>query len=105
MDYKIIFSGPAIDDLEGIVRFIARDNQPAAGRFGGKLIASVRPLATFPRLGRVVPEQTDENIREIILNPYRIFYRVKDEARVVEIIRFWHAARGEPQLPPSSLEF
>jgi toxin ParE1/3/4 len=104
MDYKITFSGPAIDDLEGIVHFIARDNQPAAARFGGKLIASVRPLATFPRLGRVVPEQTDETIREIILKPYRIFYRVKDDSHVIEIVRFWHAARGEPQIPPGSLE-
>lgn len=98
MDYKIIFSEPAIDDLEGIVRFISQDNQEAGARFGGKLIESVRHLAKFPRLGRVVPEQNDENIREIISKPYRIFYRVKDEMKVVEIIRFWHAARGEPEI-------
>jgi plasmid stabilization system protein ParE len=96
MDYKIIFSEPAIDDLESIVRFIAQDNQEAGARFGGKLIESVRHLAKFPRIGRVVPEQNDENIREIISKPYRIFYRVKDEMKVVEVIRFWHAARGEP---------
>ena len=92
MDYKIIFSDPAIDDLEGIVRFIGKDNPPAAARFGGKLIASVRNLANFPRMGRVVPELNDEDIREIIFKPYRIFYRVKDGARVIEVIRFWHAA-------------
>jgi len=96
MDYKIIFSEPAIDDLESIVRFIAQDNQEAGARFGGKLIESVRHLAKFPRIGRVVPEQNDENIREIISKPYRIFYRAKDEMKVVEVIRFWHAARGEP---------
>ena len=100
MDYKIIFSEPAIEDLASIVRFIGRDNQPAAAKFGGKLIESVRHLTTFPRMGRVVPEQSDENIREIVLKPYRIFYRVKDELRVIEIIRFWHAARGEPRIPP-----
>ena len=98
MDYKIIFSEPAIDDLEGIVRFISKDNQEAGARFGGKLIDSVRHLAKFPRFGRVVPEQKDENIREIISKRYRIFYRVKDEIRVVEVIRFWHAARGEPEI-------
>ena len=57
MDYKIIFSEPAIDDLKNIVGFIAQDNQEAGARFGGKLIASVRHLAKFPRFGRVVPEQ------------------------------------------------
>ena len=98
MDYKIIFSEPAIDDLESIVRFIAQDNQESAAKFGGKLIESVRYLAEFPRFGRVVPEQNDENIREIIFKPYRIFYRVKDEMKVVEVIRFWHAARGEPEI-------
>ena len=98
MDYKIIFSEPAIDDLEGIVGFIANDNREAAAKFGGKLIASVRHLAKFPRFGRVVPEQNDENVREIIFKPYRIFYRVRDEIKVIEVIRFWHAARGEPDI-------
>ena len=98
MDYKIVFSDPSIEDLENIVRFIARDNPPAAAEFGAKLIESVRHLAAFPRLGRVVPEKSDENIREIVFKPYRIFYRVKDAARTVEVVRFWHAARGEPKL-------
>jgi plasmid stabilization system protein ParE len=98
VDYKIIFSEPAIEDLEGIVRFISQDNQEAGARFGSKLIESVRHLAKFPRFGRVVPEQNDENIREIISKPYRIFNRVKDEIKVVEVIRFRHAARGEPEI-------
>ena len=98
MGYNIIFSHPAIDDLKSIVRYIAKNNQEAAAKFGGKLIESVRYLEKFPRFGRVVPEQNDENIREIICKPYRIFYRVKDEIKVIEVIRFWHAARGEPEL-------
>lgn len=69
MDYKTTFSEPAIDDLKGIVNFIAKDNQEAAAKFGGRLIESVRHLARFPRFGRVVPEQNDANIREIIFKP------------------------------------
>ena len=98
MDYKIVFSEPSIDDLKNIVRFIAKDNPQAAARFGAKLIESVRKLATFPRLGRVVPEKNDDDVREIIFKSYRIFYRVKDPSRTVEIARFWHAARGEPPI-------
>jgi addiction module RelE/StbE family toxin len=98
MGYKIIFSEPAIDDLKSIVGFISKDNQEAAARMGGKLIESIRHLANFPRFGRVVPEQNDENVREIIFKPYRIFYRVRDEIKVIEVIRFWHAARGEPDI-------
>jgi toxin ParE1/3/4 len=102
MDFKIIFSDLAINDLEEIVRFIARDNQPAAARFGAKLMESVRHLAKFPRMGRVVPEQNNEDIREIVYKQYRIFHRVRDDAGVVEVIRFWDAARGEPEIPTSS---
>lgn len=98
MDYKIIFSRPAIADLSEIVRNIAKDNPVAAERFGNKLIQRSGPLAQFPRMGRVVPEENDENIREIILSPYRIFYRVNDSAHLIEIIRYWHAARGTPEI-------
>jgi plasmid stabilization system protein ParE len=98
VDYKIIFSAPAIDDLKNIVRFIARDNPQAAAEFGAKLIQSVRHLAAFPRLGRVVPEKNDDNIREIVFKSYRVFYRVTDNTATVEIARFWHAARGGPKL-------
>jgi plasmid stabilization system protein ParE len=56
-------------------------------------------LANFPQLGRVVPEQNDENIREIILRPYRIIYQVLPAQQVVAIARNWHGARGEPEIP------
>jgi len=101
MDYKIVFTEVAFADLESIVRFIARDNPAAAERFGDKLRECVFPLAQFPQLGRVMPEQDDENIREIVLGSYRIFYRTKHEQRLVEILRYWHAARGVPEIPDS----
>jgi plasmid stabilization system protein ParE len=50
-------------------------------------------------LGRVVPDYTGEEIREIIYKSYRIFYRINDDEQVVYIARFWHAARGEPEIP------
>ena len=67
-------------------------------------MAKADMLEQFPEIGRVVPEEQDENIREIILPPYRIIYRVLAEAQVVAIARVWHGARGEPEIP-SRLEF
>jgi plasmid stabilization system protein ParE len=61
-------------------------------------------LAQFPELGRMVPEEQDENIREVILPPYRIVYLVFAETHVIAIARIWHGARGEPEIP-SRLEF
>ena len=41
MGFKIVFTKPAIADLEGLVSFIARDNPQAAERFGYEIIAKV----------------------------------------------------------------
>lgn len=104
MAFKIIWSRQARDDLHDIVTFIAAKNRPVAESFGFRLMAKVDLLAQFPQIGRVVPEKQDENIREIILRPYRIIYRVLAENQVVAIARVWHGARGEPEIP-SHLEF
>ena len=58
-----------------------------------------RILETFPEMGRRVPEVDSPDIREIIYRSYRIFYRLKPEHSLVEVIRFWHAARGFPIIP------
>jgi plasmid stabilization system protein ParE len=99
MAFKIIWSRQARDDLRDIVTFIAANNPPAAESFGYRLMAKVDLLEQFPQIGRAVPEEQDENIREIILPPYRIIYRVLVENRVVAIARVWHGARGEPEIP------
>ena len=72
-----------------------------AERFGNQLIDRALSLATLPERGRVVPELRKGDIREIIFRSYRIVYRLRP--KMVEIIRFWHAARGTPEI--SSDEF
>lgn len=99
MAFKIIWSLHARDDLREIVSFIAADNPTVAESFGFRLMSKVDLLANFPQLGRVVPEENDENIRELILRPYRIVYRVLPAQQVVAIARIWHGARGEPEIP------
>ena len=99
MAFQIIWSEQARDDLQSIVLFIAQDNPTVAESFGYRLMSKVDVLAQFPQIGRVVPEENDETIREIILRPYRIIYRVIPEKQIVAIVRIWHGARGEPDLP------
>jgi len=99
MAFQIIWSEQARDDLQSIVLFIAQDNPTVAESFGCRLMSKVDVLAQFPQIGRVVPEESDETIREIILRPYRIIYKVPAEKRIIGIARVWHAARGEPEIP------
>jgi toxin ParE1/3/4 len=96
MGFKIVFTKPAIADLDGLVTFISRDNPRAAEQLGYAIIGKTEKLDAFPLLGRVVPEFRIETIREIIHRPYRIVYRLREEQRLIEILRVWHAARGTP---------
>ena len=98
MAYKLVWSPAARDDLHDIVVFIARDNPDRAMSFGFQLISEIDPLQEFPQSGRIVPEYRNDNLREIILRPYRIVYRINHSSKLCEIARIWHSARGIPQL-------
>ena len=93
MDYQVKLSRSAKSDIENIVRYISIDDPDQALRFGRFLIHHARGLAQFPERGRVVPEFNDDSIRELIVRRYRILYRLNHDERLVEVIRFWHAAR------------
>jgi toxin ParE1/3/4 len=97
MAFKILVTERANEDLAGLVGFIAKDNPEAAENFGTALIEKLKLLANHPRLGRVVPERGDISLREIIQHPCRIIYRVREREQTVEVLRFWHGARGEPE--------
>jgi len=52
---------------------------------------AARSLRQFARRGRVVWEENDPNIRELLVQSYRLIYRLKGND--VEIINFIHGAR------------
>ena len=95
---KIIWSEQARDDLQAIVLFIAQDNPHVAENFAFKLMSKLDLLAEFPLMGRVVPEENDETVREIVVRPYRVIYKVLADNQAVAILRVWHGARGEPEM-------
>ncbi len=98
MDYKVIVAPSARRDLRDIVRYISLDAPERAISFGQFLINKTRILGKFPELGREVPEFSDPAIREIIVRSYRVIYRLNHTKHLVEVARFWHAARGTPQV-------
>jgi toxin ParE1/3/4 len=99
MDFKVFLSDDALSDLERIVAYIAPHNAIAAERLGNQLLDAALSLRTFPERGRVVPEFRRQELREIIFRSYRIIYRMNDTDQSLEIVRFWHGARGFPHIP------
>ncbi len=88
---KIVWSQPALNDLENIRAYIARDSDFYATRFLQRLIQSVDCLESLPLAGRKVPEVSSESIREILFRNYRVVYRISNER--VDVLAVIHGAR------------
>jgi plasmid stabilization system protein ParE len=76
---QVLWTEPALSDLREILAFIARDSPAYASRLGNRLIEAPRRLALLPRCGARVPEFDQDNIREIVVRPYRIIYIIEGE--------------------------
>jgi plasmid stabilization system protein ParE len=66
---QVTWTPQALDDLDAICLFIARDAPQVAAVFADRAFRATDRLADYPRSGRIVPELEVENIREIILGP------------------------------------
>ena len=93
---KIRFTPSArLQFLEGLA-YIRRDNPLAASKFREEAERVLRRLDEYPESARVIPEFPDLPQREVLVPPYRFFYRV--EKKTVWIVAVWHGAQeaGEP---------
>jgi len=89
---KVTWSREAGENLAEIEDFIARDSLERAVRFVDALIDHAEAiLADNPRSGRVVPEISNADIRELIYRGYRIVYRFKGNA--LEILTVFEGHR------------
>lgn len=88
---QVKWTSQALDDLEAICLFIARDAPQVAGMFADRAFRATDRLANYPHSGRVVPELGIENIREIILGAYRLIYRIRQDE--VHLLTLHHGAR------------
>ncbi|MBH8551375.1 type II toxin-antitoxin system RelE/ParE family toxin [Nostocaceae cyanobacterium CENA357] len=98
MDYQVVLSPKAVGDLEAIVRYIALTNPETAKTLGQRLLEKAKDLSQFPFKGQKVPEFDDPNIRQLILKPYRVVYRVEEQKKRISIARFWHSAQDNLEL-------
>jgi plasmid stabilization system protein ParE len=94
MGWKIIFAPRALEQLEQIVRLIAQHDPAAAERFGNYLVYRAELLSDFPELGTSYRKRT--NVRRVLCKPYFIYYRIRRDEQIIEIMDYWHSARREP---------
>lgn len=71
--------------------YIQRDDRQAASKFRDRAESALRRLGRYPESGRLIPEYPDLPFREVIVSPYRFFYR--REAREIWVVAVWHGAQ------------
>ena len=94
---KILFTPTGRRQFLEAIAYISHDKPSAAVSFRQKTEETLSRLKEFPESGRLLPEFPDLPFREVIVRPYRFFYRIKDEA--VWIVAVWHGAQlpDEPE--------
>jgi plasmid stabilization system protein ParE len=97
MDFKIIWTEPAIDCLRDIVKSIAADNPPAALRTGFDLVERMEITIQFPRIGPLYAQNGAVEIRSLTHGNYRLYYRIGVLANHVEVLAVRHSAREQPE--------
>ena len=73
---EIIWTEPALNDLEALAEYIALDKPDAASRLVQRVFARVEMLAAHPDLGPAIPELLpNSRYRQMVESPCRVFYR------------------------------
>jgi plasmid stabilization system protein ParE len=88
---RIRFTPSGREQFLSVIAYIKEDNPRAAARFRKLAERALRRLARFPNSGRVVPEFPELPYREVIVAPYRFFYRVV--GKEVWVVAVWHGAQ------------
>ncbi|MBB1302128.1 type II toxin-antitoxin system RelE/ParE family toxin [Pseudoalteromonas sp. SR44-8] len=85
---EIIWTNPALEDLNDIAEYIALSNLLSAKKLVAKIFAKVEHLEDFPESGKTPIELSNMNYREVIVNPCRIFYKIdNDKVFILHIMR------------------
>lgn len=88
---QIIWDPVALDHLQGIAQYIAKDSPSAANRLVQRIFTRLERLEMFPHSGGYIAEDSRKIYREIIQGNYRVIYRVSGDD--VLIVAVYHAAR------------
>ena len=86
----VIWTEPALNDIDAIADYIAIDNPQAARDLVQRVFRHVEQLVEHPESGSRPPEMRRSRYRQIVEPPCRVFYRY-DGSRVFVL----YVIRGE----------
>jgi toxin ParE1/3/4 len=95
---QIVWTEPALNDLDAIADYVALENPAAAAELVRRVFAHVEQLEAHPESGSKPPELGRSRYRQIVEPPCRVFYRFDGE-RVFVL----YVMRAEQLLRPDRL--
>jgi plasmid stabilization system protein ParE len=95
-DQIIVWSPEALEDVDDIAGYIARDSAFYAAAVVEKMLAVASGLNQFPQSGRVVPELNQPDIRERFVYSYRLIYRIESQRILVVAVIHGRRLLDEP---------
>ncbi|MBN8994753.1 MAG: type II toxin-antitoxin system RelE/ParE family toxin [Rhizobiales bacterium] len=90
---KIVWTRAALSDLDLVLAYAAEHYPSSLDGVRRRIGAVVERVARWPESARMVEERSGVRVVPLIRYPYRIFYRVGEDA--VEILHLHHAAHDE----------
>lgn len=96
MDFQVLYTEPALRELEEIFTWSWERYPETTERFGLSLLNHIDLLKSFPQLG--TPVKSFPGVRRLLHSPLHVYYRVLPEQKRVEILHFWHSSRKPPRL-------
>ena len=95
---QVIWTEPALSDLDTIGDHIALQNPDAAASLIARIFEHIEQLKAHPESGSKLVELNRSRYRQIVEPPYRIIYRHNDKSVFV-----LHVLRSERLLRPARL--
>jgi toxin ParE1/3/4 len=90
---KVVWSAPALLQLEAIIEFVALDKPAAAKAVASRIIDSTDHLEQFLQLGKPIKEFHNKDFRQMWIKPVWIYYRISNTD-----VYILHVRRGEKPL-------
>jgi len=91
---RVHWTNNAIEHLANIYEYIALNSPTYAKQMVNRITRRSAQIGDQPFSGRQVPEYQANDIRELIENPYRIIYRLKQDQ--IDVVAVIHGARLLP---------
>ena len=95
---EIVWTNQALHKLNKFIDYIAQDDFVTAEKWALNLIEKTDQLIEQPESGRIVPEYSEPNLRELIFGNYRVIYRIRKEEATIYIQTVWYVKQNPPKL-------